>query len=99
MLFSIMKAVKRPIPVEVIQITDDNCSDVIEYINNKTNEDTIYYKNGNIYINTLEGAHMCHMEDYIIRGVNGEYYPCKKEIFEKTYDIVSLECVNQNEGK
>lgn len=93
MLFTISKAIKKPIPVEVINIVKENCSDVIEYINNKTKENTIFCENGNVYINTLEGTHMCHMGDYIIRGVNGEYYPCKKEIFEKTYDIVSLECV------
>jgi hypothetical protein len=38
-------------------------------------------------IKTLEGNRLCCPGDIIIRGVNGEYYPCKKEIFDKTYEI------------
>jgi hypothetical protein len=38
-------------------------------------------------IKTLEGNHFCCPGDIIIQGVNGEYYPCKKEIFDKTYEI------------
>lgn len=41
------------------------------------------------YINTLEGRHYITEGDYIITGVAGERYPCKKEIFEKTYEKVS----------
>lgn len=37
-------------------------------------------------INTLEGVMQAPLGDYIIRGVNGEYYPCKPDIFEKTYE-------------
>lgn len=40
-------------------------------------------------INTLEGTMKAMPGDYIIRGVNGENYPCKPDIFEKTYEIVS----------
>lgn len=39
-------------------------------------------------ISTLEGDMLGHKGDYLITGVNGEVYPCKKEIFEKTYDII-----------
>jgi hypothetical protein len=43
-------------------------------------------------IHTEEGILWAHLgEDYIIRGVEGEIYPCKKEIFAKTYDIVKEE--------
>lgn len=40
-------------------------------------------------IETLEGSMLGHKGDYLITGVNGEQYPCKKEIFEKTYKILS----------
>lgn len=41
-----------------------------------------------IYITTLEGV-MCASEgDYIIKGVDGEFYPCKPDIFKKTYEVV-----------
>ena len=40
-------------------------------------------------IETLEGRHMANCGDYIIRGVKGEIYPCKPDIFELTYEEVS----------
>ena len=39
-------------------------------------------------IETLEGDHQARVGDWIIRGVAGEYYPCKPDIFEKTYELV-----------
>lgn len=41
-----------------------------------------------LYIDTLEGVHHVSVGDYVIRGVNGELYPCKPDIFEKTYEEV-----------
>jgi hypothetical protein len=37
-------------------------------------------------IDTLEGTHLARPGDYVIRGVQGEFYPCKPEIFKKTYE-------------
>lgn len=42
-------------------------------------------------IETLEGVMRASPGDYIIRGVNGEIYPCKADIFEKTYEKVEQE--------
>lgn len=39
-------------------------------------------------IKTLEGAHFATVGDFIIKGVKGEFYPCKPDIFEKTYEKV-----------
>lgn len=41
-----------------------------------------------IYVSTLEGDMRADEGDYIIQGVNGEIYPCKPDIFEKTYEII-----------
>ena len=41
-----------------------------------------------MFINTLEGVHHVSVGDYIIRGVAGEIYPCKPDIFEQTYEEV-----------
>jgi len=41
-----------------------------------------------INIETLEGVMRADIGDYIIKGVNGEFYPCKPDIFQKTYEIV-----------
>lgn len=62
-----MKAIKKPIEVEV---------DILK-------EDTI--------IHTIEGDMLGKKGDYLITGVEGEKYPCKKEIFEKTYKIIEEE--------
>lgn len=45
----------------------------------------IGFTTGEIYIPTLEGTMTARVGDWIIRGVNGEFYPCKPDIFEKTY--------------
>lgn len=44
------------------------------------------YDGARIKITTLEGVMACERGDWIIKGVNGEYYPCKPDIFAKTYE-------------
>ncbi|EJX17487.1 hypothetical protein SOJ_17760 [Staphylococcus sp. OJ82] len=41
-----------------------------------------------MYVNTLEGDMLVNAGDYIIKGINGEVYPCKPDIFHKTYEVV-----------
>lgn len=48
-----------------------------------------YQTDKEMIINTLEGVMKASVGDYIITGVNGEQYPCKPDIFEKTYEIAS----------
>lgn len=48
---------------------------------------SIHEDNG-VYVETLEGRMKVDFGDYIIRGVNGELYPCKPDIFAKTYEKV-----------
>lgn len=43
---------------------------------------------GTLIIKTLEGSHIASVSDYIIKGVKGEFYPCKPDIFEMTYEPV-----------
>jgi len=43
---------------------------------------------GALYIPTLEGTHRANPGDWIIKGVKGEFYPCKPDIFAATYDLV-----------
>lgn len=45
-------------------------------------------RDGRMIIATLEGGHWVNLGDWIIRGVQGEFYPCKPEIFDATYDAV-----------
>ena len=41
-----------------------------------------------VKITTLEGVMLGNVNDYIIKGVKGEFYPCKPDVFEQTYDLV-----------
>ncbi len=46
-------------------------------------------RDGRVMIATLEGCHWVNLGDYVIKGVKGEFYPCKPDIFEATYDAAS----------
>ena len=89
-----MKYRKKPVIIEAIQI-EDNSDRIIE-IHEFMGGDTIrvnYEDKDNPYlkIETLEGTMKASVGDYIIKGVNGEFYPCKPDIFEKTYERVTDE--------
>jgi hypothetical protein len=43
------------------------------------------------YVGTLEGKHRVSPNDYVIKGIKGEFYPCKPDIFEMTYDALEGE--------
>lgn len=84
-----MKYRKKPVIIEAIQF-EDNSDRIIE-IHEFMGGDTIrvnYEDKNNPYlkIETLEGIMKASVGDYIIKGVNGEFYPCKPDIFEKTYE-------------
>ena len=75
---------KKPVEVEALQWTGDNEKELYDFVGDK------YYFTpfGELKIETLEGDMKASVNDYIIKGVNGEYYPCKPDIFEKIYDGV-----------
>ena len=79
-----MKCRKKPIVVEAIQYTDDNLLEVMKFCDGGKMIIFDYY----LYIVTLEGNMRVHKGDYIIKGVHGEFYPCEKNIFEETYEVV-----------
>ena len=83
----IRKFRKKPVTVEAMQITDAaSVLDIEQWINSST---TGYSTNPpTIWIDTLEGRMEGKVGDWIIKGVNGEFYPCKNEIFIKTYQEV-----------
>lgn len=86
-----MKYRKKPVIIEAIQF-EDNSDRIIE-IHEFMGGDTIrvnYEDKDNPYlkIETLEGIMKASVGDYIIKGVNGEFYPCKPDIFERTYKRV-----------
>ncbi len=82
-----MKYRKKPVVVEAVQLTEENLLEVKDCCNGELvpNAETSGYA---LYISTLEGIMCADINDYIIRGVEGEFYPCKPDIFEKTYEVV-----------
>lgn len=93
---------KKPVIIEAVQFTDKNCKEILDWINEPLpSEDTdVVLSSSNkaysvannneflerIFIETLEGTMAANIGDYIIKGVQGEFYPCKPDIFEASYD-------------
>ena len=59
-----------------------------EKTNYVTGKFTYHHFNNYLAINTLEGSMVVSTNDYIIKGIQGEFYPCKPDIFVNTYDEV-----------
>lgn len=80
--------VKRPVKVQAVQWTGANYEEIADFVGHINIPYTL--DNGLIIIETLEGNHYARKGDWIIRGVNGEFYPCKPDIFKKTYEEVNM---------
>jgi len=94
-----MKYRKKPVVIEAFQMTPERREDNRDWPNwlnmawqKDRNEPGSLFPTPEpgvrtLTIHTLEGDHLVSFGDYIIQGVNGELYPCKPDIFEKTYEI------------
>lgn len=90
--------VKRPVEVQAVQWTGENVDEIegfvgdycsmVRYIYDKNVYKGCQSDRTELIIHTLEGDHHAFIGDYIIRGVKGEFYPCKPDIFEQTYKEV-----------
>lgn len=77
---------KQPIVIEAIQWTGENIREICNFMQ-KDGVANINLERG-LAIETLEGKLDASIGDYIIKGIKGEFYPCKPEIFESSYSIV-----------
>ena len=78
---------KRPILVEAIQFTGNNFRELQNWSNWKVRPpEGTYEPSKAVKIETLEGTMWARVGDWIVRGVRGEFYPVKLEIFEETYE-------------
>lgn len=74
---------KKPVIIEAMgPLSPDNLVDIANWC------DAIVHSDNWLGIPTLEGVMTASMGDYVIRGVAGEFYPCKPEIFGATYEAV-----------
>jgi hypothetical protein len=90
-----MKFRKKPVVVEAVQWNGNNLREIIAFTGLNTSASTLTWEtyeqlvlNHGLKIFTLEGPMMALIGDWIIKGVSGEFYPCKPDIFEKTYEAV-----------
>jgi hypothetical protein len=91
-----MKYRKKPVVIEAVKWDGQNVTEVKKFGNGDliVEIDDLAWQVGKaapvvtVLIKTLEGEMKANVGDFIIRGVNGEVYPCKPDIFEKTYEIV-----------
>lgn len=81
---------KKPVVIEAVQIHTTNISLVEEWCGGQIKGTQLPLPERVIDIQTLEGEMRAEMYDWIIKGVEGEFYPCKPGIFDKTYEEVEL---------
>lgn len=75
---------KKPVVIDAIQLTEANLDEVIAFCDGRIKAHPMV----GVVIETLEGKMTADKDDWIIRGVKGEFYPCKPDIFEATYDAL-----------
>ena len=91
---------KKPVVIDAIQLTDKNVRQVYEWVHDcvaiKTDIDLHKWDDyvqlviaKGMKIPTLEGKMVASINDYIIKGVQGGFYPVKADIFEATYEVVN----------
>ena len=84
---------KKPVVIEAVQLpTSQNATgeqiDFIDHAPGVEWSDKMTFAGG-VIVQTLEGDMRGDPGDWLIRGVKGEYYPCKPDIFEATYEPVT----------
>ena len=85
---------KKPVEIDAVQLHMFNMDSLIEQMRRDGYEVESFSQPpmravSGLKIKTLEGTMQANFGDWIIKGVQCEYYPCKPDIFEKTYDLVS----------
>ena len=78
-----MKYRKKPVEIEAVLWSGFNYEEVCELGDKK-----VQRSGNNLLIYTLEGIMIASLGDYIIKGISGELYPCKPDIFKLTYEKV-----------
>jgi hypothetical protein len=77
---------KIPVTISAVQWTGKNKVEIEEFLDGNENGE---FKGDGLFISTLEGTMRASKDDYIIQGINGEFYPCKPDIFAKTYNVAT----------
>lgn len=88
----------KPCEIEAIEWTGNNHREMYNFLTNdvdgyiQSSGENFYIDHnkvgGGLIIKTLEGDMIASIGDYIIKGLRGEFYPCKTDVFEKKYEII-----------
>lgn len=81
---------KKPVQVETVRWNGDNWDEIEKFSPYGITHNS---RDNSLKIDTLEGEMTCSLGDYLIKGLKGEYYPCKPDIFEKSYEIVGEQSI------
>ena len=82
---------KKPVEIEAVKFTRNNWDEVVSFTNGHAHTLKIERRINGVatcIILTLEGQHIATEGDWIIKGIKGEFYPRKPDIFEATYEPV-----------
>jgi len=77
---------KKPVVVEAIRLGRDCFDEVCKFVGEDNLGDGTSLEEGVVTISTLEGEMDARLGDWIIKGIKGEFYPCKPDIFGATYE-------------
>lgn len=89
-----MKFVKKPIVIEAfpastaLKFAEKNWKGLPDWLVAAYEKGDVIFEADCVVISTLEGRMIASCDDWIIKGIKGELYPCKPEIFEATYETV-----------
>ena len=84
----IKKYKTKPCEIEAIKWDGNNFKEIIEFTNGKSRMELMFSGNYELVIETLEGGMIAANDDFIIKGLRGEFYPCKPDVFHKKYEEV-----------
>ena len=98
-----MKFRKKPVVIEAIQFNGHNRYELISWAHEglprEANSIIVHDVGGCLSIRTLEGSMTACEKDWIIKGIKGEFYPCRPDIFEATYERVDEAGVKKGEAR
>ena len=75
---------KKPVVIDAVQF--DGTDESVEWLLPQLKSGAIGRNSRQLFIKTLEGVMEASIGDYIIKGIKGEFYPCKPDIFHMTYE-------------
>lgn len=91
--------IKKQVQIEAVQFTGENIEEIETFIGKKLSTIEAVNVDTKLIIPTLEGDMKASKGDYIIKGIKGEFYPCKEDIFKNSYDEVKPSFITEGQKR